>query len=231
MDIKKISELVARRWATDTNPLPAYNPTATADWIVQHSGLPWLRLGISIPSSVIHQEILQIAPYLVDHRDDYGEHTGWKSFCIHGKSETATREDSYYNDTRPYRWTKTAQQLMPRTVDFFKNTWPSDSYARLRVMALEPGGYISVHRDIDPPGLLNPVNISITQPDDCNFYFENYGIVPFQSGEAYMLNISNRHTIFNNSNQTRYHLIVHQTSRTALFDLLVETTYHRLYAG
>ena len=120
---------------------------------------------------------------------------------------------------------------MPQTVEFFKSTWPSDSYARLRVMALEPGGYISVHQDIPAPGLLNPVNIAITQPDGCNFYFENYGIVPYKPGEAYMLNIANRHTIFNNSNQTRYHLIVHQSSRTAMFDLLVETTYHRIYAG
>jgi hypothetical protein len=230
MDIKKISELAARNFIKAVGPWPTYNPTADAEWIVSQSQLPWLKLDIELPVKEIHKEILHIIPYLVEHRDTYGDHQGWKSFCIHGKSEDATREDSFYNDSRPYIWTGIAEKLMPVTVNYFRNVWPADSFARLRVMALAPGGIISVHRDIEPPGCLNPVNIAITQPSGCNFYFEKYGIVPYQVGESYMLNISNRHTIINNSNETRYHLIVHQ-DRSAIFDSLIKRSYYTQYAS
>lgn len=213
----------------DANPtLPGYNATADFAWIQKQSGLPWLLLQIPVPAQTILNEIINIKDFMIDHRDDYSEHQGWKSFCIHGKSHDATREDSYYSDHRPYVWTDLAQRLMPQTVDYFQNHWPGSGYKRVRVMLLEPGGYIALHKDTEIPGL-HPINIAITQPTGCDFVMERHGLVPFQPGSAFWLDISNRHTVCNHSQQRRWHIIVHQSFDNEVFQGLVASSYKNLY--
>jgi hypothetical protein len=56
---------------------------------------------------------------------------------------------------------------------------------------------------------LYETNIAISHPSDCKFRFLDYGTVPFEAGTAFMLDISNRHFVVNNSNQVRTHIIVH----------------------
>jgi hypothetical protein len=223
---KQISQKIFERFLNKTPALPEYKEGASADWVKTQSGLPWLLLDIEIPANTILQEIQNIKHLLTDHRDDYAEHSGWSSFCIHGKAYDATREDGYYNDSRPYIWTPEAKELMPQTVEFFKQ-WPSAGFQRLRVMRLAPGGWISVHRDSSVSGL-HPINVAITQPDECAFVMEQQGRVPFEAGKALLLDVSNLHTVFNNSDQDRWHLIVHQQFNLD-FDNLVAKSYKKLY--
>jgi hypothetical protein len=224
----KISQLMANKYVNYQYQLPEYNPTATFDWIQKDSGLPWLPLTLAVPHSTILTEIKNIESLLSTHREDYNEHRGWKSFCIHGKSYDATREDEYYDDTRPHTWTREAETMMPATVDYFRTQWPGSQYRRIRVMLLEPGGYIAVHRDSDTPGL-TAINIAITQPDVCNFIMEKKGIVPFRPGSALWLDISNHHTVFNNSSQNRWHIIIHQSVNDQKFQDEVVKSYNTLY--
>ena len=223
---KQTSQLIFNRFLNKTLPLPEFNESATAKWIQTESGLPWLPLDIEVPAQTILSEIQNIKHLLVDHRDDYAEHSGWSSFCLHGKAHNATREDEYYNDDRPYIWTPEAVELMPQTVEFFKK-WPAEKFARLRVMRLAPGGWISVHRDANIKSL-TPINIAITQPSGCSFVMEHHGSVPFAIGTAMLLDVSNLHTVFNNSDQDRWHLIVHQQFNQE-FDILVAKSYNKLY--
>lgn len=117
---------------------------------------------------------------------------------------------------------------MPKTVDFFKEIWPGSGYRRIRVMLLKPGGHIAIHQDGNIPGL-DPINIAITQPKDCAFVMEKHGAVPFEPGQAFWLDISNRHTLFNDSDQDRWHIIVHQNFDNPKFQELVVNSYKRLY--
>ncbi len=215
------------KYANCQYQLPEYNPAAEFDWIRNHSGLPWLQLDIAVPYQVILNEIKNIESLLVDHRDDYGEHCGWKSFCIHGKSYSDTREESYYNDNRLYVWTNEAQQGMPATVDYFARTWPGSQFKRVRVMLLEPGGYISLHQDSEI-SKLTAINIAITQPTECKFVMAKHGVVPFAPGQALWLDISNQHAVINNSSQPRWHIIVHQSFDDNFQDL-VANSYKKLY--
>jgi len=207
--------------------LPEYNLNANFDWIKTQSGLPWLPLNVHVPSTEILQEFESALHLLVPHRDGYGEHSGWHSFCIHGKSFDATREDSYYNDSRPHIWTPQAKQYLPKTVEYFSK-WPGTKFTRLRCMLLEPGGYVSVHCDSDK-SQLGPINIAITQPNGCDFVMERYGVVPFAVGSAFWLDVSNMHTVFNNSSQPRWHIIVHQSFDDIKFQQLVVNSYKMLY--
>jgi hypothetical protein len=225
----KISQLMAKKFLNYQYQLPEYNPTADFEWIQDNSRLPWLQLDIEVPYQTILNEIKNIENLLVDHRDDYGEHQGWKSFCIHGKSYDATREDSYYNDDRPHGWTTEVQQHMPQTFQYFSKIWPGSEYRRIRVMLLEPGGYVSIHRD-SKMSKLTAVNIAITQPPECNFIMENHGVVPFANGLAFWLDLSNHHVVMNNSQQQRWHIIVHQQAYDdPKFQDLVVNSYKRLY--
>jgi hypothetical protein len=228
--IQQASRLFANKNKSCRLDWPEYNPQATGEWIRTQSGLPWLQLDVTIPTEHILKEVLAIKDYFVDHRTDYSEHTSWRSFCIHGKSYNATREDDYYNDNRPHTWTDVATRLMPNTVEFFKTQWPLTEYSRLRVMELAPGGIISVHRDGDFGKIMRPINIAITQPAECDFCMEGYGTVPFETGSSYLLNVTNRHTVINNSNQYRYHIIIHHPNIERL-DSLILKSYNKSYAS
>ena len=192
------------------------------DWIVDQSNAPWINLKIDIPVDDIANEIKNNVGLLVSHRDEYGEHSGWKSFCIHGKSLTATQ---HFDDDRPFRWIPEIVNTMPRTIEYFQS-WGLDFF-RLRVMALEPGGYVGIHTDIDANVQKRtwPINIAITQPIDCSFAMEGWGIVPFAVGKSFMLDVSNRHAVINNSNETRYHIIVHYAQLNDKFKKIVENSY------
>jgi hypothetical protein len=216
-----------KKYANCKLQLPDYNPSADFEWIMNTSRLPWLQLDIAVPCQDILHEIKNIELLLVDHRDNYGEHQGWKSFCIHGKSYNATREESYYNDNRPYVWTSEAQQAMPTTVDYFANQWPGSQFKRIRVMLLEPGGYISIHQD-STISKLTAINIAITQPAECQFVMAKHGTVPFLPGQALWLDISNQHAVINNSDQPRWHIIVHQSFDNSFQDMVVNS-YKKLY--
>jgi hypothetical protein len=228
MDKTKIARLFANVVAQQNMQIPAYNSTATCEWVAA-SGLPWLVLDIPVPHQEILKEIHNISQYFVAHRDEYNVNLGWESFCIHGKSYDATRESQFYNDNRPLTWTKEALELMPTTVNYFKNVWPCNVYDRLRIMKLSPGAVIEVHQDYQGPLRMGPVNIAITQPSQCKFYIEGQGVVPFEIGTAIWLDVGRRHCVINDSNEDRYHIIVHQQIETKEFDELVLRSYNKTY--
>ena len=223
---KQLSQSIYNKFVGAVPVLPDYIPGADLE-TVRTAGLPWLQLHIPVPAKIMLEEIKAIQDLLVCHRDANGESWGWHSFVIHGKAWDATREDEHYNDDRPHVWTDRALKLMPRTVEYFQTEWPAGQYARIRIMLLEPGGFINVHQDSDQPGL-GPINIAITQPDDCHFVMAGQGTVPYQAGQAFWLDVSHPHIVRNNSAQNRFHIIIHQD-----FDLrfakAVDQSYKILY--
>lgn len=223
---KVISENLVKKYKGKSN-YQVTIPSTDYDWICYNSGLPWLELDIKIPVNIILKEIYNIQHLLVSHRDEYNEHKGWKSFCIHGKSFDSTREDEHYNNSISHHFTKQAKELMPQTVDYFKNQFPAESFKRVRVMLLEPGGYITLHKD-DEYNNLSAVNIAITQPDNCHFIMDRYGEIPFTAGKSFLLDIGNMHTVFNLSDQPRYHIIAH-AKKNNKFKEIVVNSYNQLY--
>lgn len=166
---------------------------------------PCKQVNLNVPIDIIDLEIQKIEKFLVSHRE--GDGMGWKSFCIHGKSYDATREDEFYKDNRPHIWTQEALENMPNTINFLKSLG-FKNFKRVRVMCLEPKGFINIHRDRED-SQLGPINIAITHPKGCKFYLENHGELVFNPGTAYQLNLVNYHAVLNDSFSKRYHIIVH----------------------
>ena len=90
-----------------------------------------------------------------------------------------------------------------------KKCFPYKQYFRIRIMRISPGGHIWPHIDggFDH---LGPINVALNNPEGCAFYMGGVGILPFKQGTAISLNIGSKmHAVVNNSNENRYHLIIH----------------------
>lgn len=183
-------------------------------WITKENKTPYLPLSIDGPWQEILNEARSIAHLFVPHRDD-GHSSGWSSICLHGLSVTLTDAPGAYPEYRdipyenlPWQWTELTQ-MCPITTDYFKNIFPYKTYQRLRFMKLDAGGYIAPHHDSNS-FTLSAVNISLNNPINCNMVLEDIGIVPFNSNGGVMaFNTSYEHSVWNNSNEDRYHIIVH----------------------
>lgn len=200
----------AKLYTEDTYKLLA---PSTKAFITQHSrqtvnknnNPACVKLNLDVPVKQIYNEIQNIKKYLVTHRSDSG--IGWKSFCIHGQKYSRTKEDSYYKDFLGHKWTPEAIEHMPSTIEWLKSLGYKN-FQRVRVMCLNPKSFINLHRD-QTESKLGPVNVAINNPSDCKFYLQNHGVLDFAPGTAYQLDLVNYHTVVNNSNIPRYHIIIH----------------------
>ena len=180
------------------------------DWILQKSGMPWVEIqDLVVPYSTMLAEAQALRPLFVEHRS--GDSLGWLSISIHGVGAAITsRAEDYGMDSTlvKYDWTE-IQDRCPVTVEFLKNQFPYNYYQRVRFMLLEAGGYIAPHSDNAMPSLGGAINISLNNPDDCNLVTVK-GCVPFRnSGSVFLYDNHYQHSLYNNSNIDRYHMIIH----------------------
>jgi hypothetical protein len=210
-----------------------YQDNLSADWILNKSKIPYLSLNLpNVPYQAMLQEAVGLDHLFVKHRSN--DSKGWSSLCIHGISSQHTDHYAVYpeysnltNDQVPYTWTE-IQDRCPVTTDFFKNYFPYDVYHRIRFMKLESHGFILPHSD-SPDLNLRAVNISLNNPQLCQFVFEKHGLVPFSdSGSMFLLANGYKHSVWNLDKQPRYHIIVHGYSTTQPFRDLVVDSYKAL---
>ena len=208
----------------------------SADWILNKSHIPYLPLDLfNVPYQEMLAEAIGLDHLFANHRSHDSQ--GWSSLCIHGISSQHTDHYAVYpeysnltNDQVPYTWTE-IQDRCPVTTNFFKNYFPYDVYHRIRFMKLEPDGFILPHSDSPDLGL-RAVNISLNNPQLCQFVFEKHGLVPFSdNGNMFLLANGYRHSVWNLGKQPRYHIIVHGYSTTQPFRDLVVDSYKSLIPG
>jgi hypothetical protein len=210
-----------------------YQEDLSVDWVLNRSCIPYLPLNIpNVPYQAMLDEAINLDHLFVKHRSNDSQ--GWSSLSIHGISSQHTDHYAVYpeytnltNDQVPYTWTE-IQDRCPVTTNFFKERFPYDVYHRIRFMKLEPNGFIMPHSDSSEL-TLRAVNMSLNNPNLCQFVFEKYGPVPFSdNGSMFLLANGYKHSVWNLSNQPRYHIIVHGYSTTQPFYDLVVDSYKSL---
>lgn len=183
-------------------------------WLLTESGWPYFRLSCldNQPWNEMYKEAENLIESFHPHREDYGH--GWKSLTIHGLNED-TQSLGQYGENRNevisnLDWTWVADRC-PNTKKFLTNVWPAEFFNRVRFMLLEPGGYILPHQDRpDDQKRLSVCNISLNNPQGCEFIFKEHGKVPFSNaGSAFLMDISNVHSVWNRSDKPRIHMIIH----------------------
>ena len=200
---------------------------ATASDIQRTSRLPWLplRLPFPMPFEAMLAEAKNLRECFVPHRQKEAN-CGWYSLCLHGLSSVHIGPHDRYgfvDATAPYGWTDICK-FCPVTQNFLQSfgyRW----YHRVRFMLLTPGGYIAPHAD-SSVDRLEAVNIALNNPVGCEFVMADAGIVPLTAGVAMMLSLSRQHSVWNQSDEDRYHVIVHGSREPAIWDQIVVESYN-----
>jgi hypothetical protein len=207
-----------------------------ASWVLKQD-IPYIDLDISFNINDWQQEAKLAESHFVNHRESQ-PHKGWRSCCIHGIDVDKTGIWNIYADEEPeYSWTSLSK-LTP-TIKQFWQQFPFEKLARVRFMKLDPDGYIAPHHDT-PKGYttdleildyLIPINIAIDHPDDCHMVLKDHGIVPWQTGNVKLVNITNYHSVVNFNKQPRIHLIAHGIVGNCIteFSNLIARSYKKQY--
>ena len=179
----------------------------------KESKYPWLKLLIDAPFKEMYAEAKAMEEHFVNHMEnsedpwyEEGQHQGWFSICI--AKEDMRLVDLGYKNKRVRVWTE-ASKLCPVTTNYFKNIFPMKTYYRLRFMLLKPGGYVQPHSDSLTTNPSYAINISLNNPNGC-FLVTEKGTVPFDDkGSVFLFNNYYKHSVINESEEDRYHIILH----------------------
>lgn len=203
-----------------------YPVSVSKDFNIFESDWPFLQIDFEDDFEKMHQECINNDHLFVSHRQkdkhlSYS-HEGWSALTLHGLRPDATEHYDQYGLTEAdYTWTEVCVNF-PTCVQFLKKLGYKN-YDRVRIMRLAPHGYIMPHSD-GSGRIFGPLNIAINNPDGCNFYFQEWGRVPFKQGTGFFLDIGNVHAVYNDSDEPRYHFIVHGN----INDKLIETAFNQL---
>ena len=188
------------------------------NWIMKQSLLPYLKLDIEVPYAAIYQEILALKQEMGSQLGRIGV-SGWKGAVLHGLAFDKMRPHRAYGyeneDDAPYKWTEMINRF-PVTRRFVEATFPCKKLYRVKINLLQPGGRLWPHKDADHPelGLNRPspdhvkyVTMGIHWPKGVVFQLGKYTL-PIKNGDAYLIDLSNYHAVYNNSTENRYSLVV-----------------------
>ena len=173
----------------------------------------YLKLNIEVPYQEMFEEAKSLRHLFIPYRQTDYHNQGWYSLPLIGLSS----KDPYawnvydYKDARDaakdIKWTEISDRC-PVTSKWLKETYPSQSYGRVRFMLLEAGGSIDFHTDTNY-SILAAVNIALSDHPNCYWLWKDDERLSFKPGDAYAMNLSYEHSVVNNSREDRYHLIIH----------------------
>jgi len=160
----------------------------------------------------MHEEAKRLSKHYIQHRS-HESHKGWSSLVIHGLSSVHTESSHTYgftDENAPWRWTDVSDWC-PLITNFIKTKVNYKKFFRVRIMKLAPGGWVIPHKDslTQQENHIGPLNIALNHPDGCKFIMDGVGCLPWTQGRAITLNLFNVHAVYNDSNEDRYHMIVH----------------------
>lgn len=171
-----------------------------------------------------------------------GNNVGWGAVALYGLSSDSTlppEEYGYanYNEARAagaLNWTEISDKC-PVTTKFFKEDFHHKRYNRIRFMKLEPGGMIRWHNDIpeneEPMFPLAVYNMALNNPKDCHFWMGMWGVIPVKAGSMWLFANEHYHCVVNESEETRYHMIVSGTPDEMFWANVVSKSFREQWVG
>ena len=210
------------------------NDSPSDEWIINHSGLPWLKLDLNIPWKKLHQEISSFKEYFTSYSEDTSDENSeaklarklhaarnnvdfpdknWKLLTLHGVEHNIIMDHSNYKEYKdkniPYKWTSIGSKCVFNSL-YLNSILEIDTNTLIKYNVLEPGGFILPHSDSTDfnKNQCRSLTLFITHPQGCNFHFKNWGNIPASSGTAFLMNLDNYHGTNNESNEDRFHIMV-----------------------
>jgi hypothetical protein len=196
--------------------------------IMYQKNLPWLKLDMSFPVAEIWKEIEKIEGY------NDQSNSGWKGLAYRGISAEKVRPYTNYGykseDETPYKWTEISDQA-PLLRSIIQEKFPNVKIYRVKLNRLMPGGKISPHSDSRKSGLgltehspytdpdpykIKYLTLALDWPEEVEFYV-NKNRLPIKTGDFFLVNFSQKHEVYNTTNQPRTSIIITAELESELF--------------
>jgi hypothetical protein len=222
-------------------------PTFNSDeelvkWICNDSGWPYFPLIMpDAPWDAMYKEILSLESLfltkdnnlLVDEDNlnlpninkSYKKNNvteGWKSVVFYS-GEKPVKESievrlkfsgGFDEIAEMVEWTSDLAEKCPEFNKYFE----IQKLKKIRIMWLDPQGFVGPHVDTKISDLSLPMNIALNNPDGCEYRVKDKGCAPFKKGNACLVNRSLPHAVWNRSNEIRIHVLVNYFHNKELFN-------------
>ena len=186
----------------------------------------YLKLDVPMPYTEMLAEAFALIDRFTPHRSgDYG-HDGWESLTLHGLGWDKHENWSDYgykkgkDASNDMYWTEIAD-LCPITTKWLKEVFPSNKYGRVRFMLLRAGGNISMHKDSSIK-LIENINVAFNNPTGCKWVWGDGEELVMEQGGVYAMNLYYHHSVVNNSNEDRMHMIIARHDATDEWKKLID---------
>lgn len=184
--------------------------------IIAESNLPVLKLEMEYPHREMYQELRALRQKSVSQIGN----DEWRGCTLRGLAADKPRPYYEYGYSKeedvPYKWTEFSG-LCPITVKFIKGYFSDEELFRIKLNILKPEGKIHMHTDSVVSGLgisdkssdveTTYIALGIFWPKEVIFNLGDIRI-PFNSGDAYLLDFSRPHELYNLSKHDRYYLLI-----------------------
>jgi len=200
----------------------------------------YLKIDLKIPDVImVEAESVYNEGFFIPHRGSDG--TGWLSSSLHGWAPNDERDTSQgwrftknpdghgYKESE-VKWGYTeVSEVAPEMTRWLKE-FPHKSYRRCRFMLIKPQGSISQHHDANEEriatgrqrNIASAINLAIKQPKS-NCYLRRVDTkeeLPFDNCTGFWFDNGVEHEAQNNSNENRFHFIIHGGMNNARRELM-----------
>ena len=187
-----------------------------------------------------HKKILDEVKLIKGQSVSQSQNSLWKGAVLHGIDSDKPRPAKFYGfndeDKAPYKWTSISKNAK-YTVNWINTTFNYKKMYRVKVNLLEAQGKIGPHvdskksilgvSDLTSPENVTYITIALRWPKEVHYNVGKYK-VPISDGDAYLINFSNLHEVYNYSNSDRYSMIIMaDMSDCENWKLLVEKSYKK----
>lgn len=186
----------------------------------------YLKLNISLPYQEMCEEAFALLDKFGTHRGGEYSHAGWESLTLHGLGWNKHENYDAYgykkgkDASNDMHWTEIAD-LCPITTKWLKEVFPCNKYGRVRFMLLRAGGQIALHSD-SRIKLIENINVALNNPVGCKWLWGDGEELIMEPGGVYAMNLHYQHSVVNESNKDRMHMIIARHDATADWKKLVE---------
>jgi len=186
----------------------------------------YLKLNIALPYQDMCKEAFTLIDRFSSHRSGEYSHDGWESLTLHGLGwDKHENYDAYgykkgKDASNDMYWTEIAE-LCPITTQWLKEVFPCNKYGRVRFMLLRAGGKIALHSDSSIK-LIENINVALNNPTGCKWIWGDGEELIMEAGGVYAMNLHYHHSVVNESNEDRMHMIIARHDATDNWKQLVE---------
>jgi hypothetical protein len=196
--------------------------------------VPFIDLGLSFDHEAMLAEVHALEAEFLDEEQQGLEDRyagGWASITLRnrgGVDGVRIYSEAQGQLKGDYAFTPLSQRC-PLLQAFVEGLVDLEQCSEVHVLRLAPGGFVVPHADDPSRPVSSSISVALNMPEGCTF---KIGLgaggtqvpgaheIPFEAGSGFVVNPSKVHAVQNDSEESRYHLIVRGTPKIPRTEVL-----------